>query len=245
MVRNHPIASEHLLDKVAKKYSTCASYVASGFTEDSDRPSRKITFRVFFSRPKKFRFDWTSTYSKSDEKQHYAIWSEGEEAYSCYHFNNYKVEREKNLLYAVACATGLSFGVVHIAYNLLSPSPKCNSKKNFGFRRLNKAKDDLLGSEPCYLISGTDSENLKMAVWLTSDFSILKTSKQIFISAKFSKQADEELSETDPELYEKVKRTNPVYRDRRLTRETQFTKVEFDVEVDKEVYRGSNFPPSR
>jgi hypothetical protein len=243
MANNYKIDAEALLAKVTIRYAGCHTYLATGFTEDSERPKDRKEFKTYFSRPNQFRFEWSSRYRKSKDRQYYAIWCNGKKAYSCYHFHDYKIEREKNLSSAMAGATGISSGVVWVAHSLLLPAAKSNAKKVFEFSQFAKIEEDFVNKEMCHLISGRDSKKLTRAIWLRkSDFAILKMSEEILISAEFSRQAEKELSETDPELYETVKRTNPVHRDRRFIQETYYSKVRFDVEVDEVVYEGKKLP---
>jgi len=113
--------AEEIVKKMAAKYAECRTYQDTGVVETTgfDKDGKKervarIPFSLHFSRPSKFRFEWTHEFIGKRKR---VVWSDGKTAYTYWEPDRY-VET-MTLRMAIAGATGVSRGSAQAVPGLL------------------------------------------------------------------------------------------------------------------------------
>jgi hypothetical protein len=118
------MTAQDVLLAMHAKYAAVRSYQDRGvvITECPSEPEAdELTFRTFFCRPERFRFEWTERHPYSGLRHilyHQVIWSDGTGAFS-YSDADRITRAKENLTMAIAGATGVSRGAAHTVSSLL------------------------------------------------------------------------------------------------------------------------------
>ena len=103
---------------------------------------------------------------------------------------------------------------------------------------------DTTGGKECFLITGTERHKDDTCIWIcAAGFSIKKMREDVVISAEDIEKWTAELLEKNPELYKEARMSERAFREQKYTKETEYSVVHFDSELDETVFVGSNFPP--
>lgn len=143
-----PIAVAFMNQTVAT-YSAMRTYQGRGrssqtlkfYPADADAAVVVVDFSTRFERPRKFRFSWTTTENVGDgpEVTEDAVWSDGASVWS-WSSNHAIPETEEDFGMALAGATGVSQGMAHDVFRLLSDEIK-------GFRYDQLKQLEIVGTE--------------------------------------------------------------------------------------------------
>jgi len=142
------------------------------YPEDGDAAIVVVEFSTSFKRPRRFKFEWTTSRDFGDglDVDKNAIWSDGAKVWS-WSSNELNPEREDNLNMAVAGATGISQGMAHEIFRLLS-----DEVTGFRFDQLKRLK--LLGSEKvggveCTIVHGFQYDN-DVKLWIGKEDHLIR-----------------------------------------------------------------------
>jgi len=117
--------------------------------------TKKITFKSYFQRPSRVRFEWIDNQSKV--RRYSIVWSDGKNAYSWrtdYDDNKdlFIWDRESSLKWAIEQETRGSMSVFDILYNALT-----GSKEYYSFDKMTQARlvrEESVSGHLCYVIFG-------------------------------------------------------------------------------------------
>jgi hypothetical protein len=234
-------ASE-ILRRASKRYSECASYSDFGTVKQSDNKNSIKYFRTYFVRPNKFRFEWIGYhpyFGKKGGENFYALWSDGERTFVSFDFQDNRVEEVENLRRAAAGASGISSGAVWTIYCLLNSEESACESEFLHLSDYHPFTPWPFGDKRCYALRGTSCRDNggDTDIWIRrSDFSLHKIRQRKIITVANVEKNLAELTERNPELYEKTKGITRPRRDRRYVTETEYRSVEFDIAVSPDVF---------
>jgi hypothetical protein len=160
-----------IMEQLAKKYAGCQTYSDSGYVfkwgegdEKGDEP--ELTFKTFFARPSKFRFEW------QEGDNFNIIWCDGIQSYSLYHWDK-KQENRESLSRAIAGATGVSSGAAHAVPALLISRVRATSNHLLRLKDCQVKGSDTLDGIDCHLIVGSAQRNSDTIILVSkTDFSL-------------------------------------------------------------------------
>lgn len=166
-----------IIARMAQKYGTLSSYEDIGLvvnTTDRDTGGsiEKKPFKIFFTRPNLFRFEWID-YFPWKEGRLYMIWSNGKGAFSYSQPDDY--EQEESLEMAIAGATGISRGA---AYTI--PTMLTNQTSGFTFSDLDKltlVNEEIFEGELCYHLQGFNRSKELHDLWIGKKDYLLRKSR--------------------------------------------------------------------
>ncbi len=166
-----------IIKQMAERYAAVSTYQDSGVVETVvegalPRRSTDVSFKTYFTRPRKLRFEWADL-SPASLPGRSVIWSAGEKAYAYHNYDPGKVETEEDLIMAIAGATGVSLGSAYTVSDLLL-------KGAGGFSLTKLAKLTLKGQErfegeECYVLEGYHPSGEAWRLWVgKGDFLLRK-----------------------------------------------------------------------
>ena len=142
------------------------------YPEDDDAAIVVVDFSTLFKRPRKFKFDWTTTRDFGDglDVEKNAIWSDGSKVWS-WSSSELMPEPEENVNMAVAGATGISQGMAHEIFRLLT-----NEVTGFRFDQLKHLK--IVGTEKvagieCAIVHGYQYQN-EVKLWIGQEDHLIR-----------------------------------------------------------------------
>ncbi len=172
-VNNSP---QTILKKMAAVYANVSSYQDSGVVIDNIKNNGSAepisTFKTYFSRPQKYRFEWIDQQFGNGVKHKNAVWNDGQNTYSSYGWESSELAQSQNLNLGIAGATGVSRGAAHTVSALLMSEID-------GFRLTQITKPSLLRQEnfegvDCLVIHG-EWHRSPVDLWIgTNDFLLRK-----------------------------------------------------------------------
>jgi len=146
--------ADTVLVQVGQTYRGLKSYSDRGFIQSRDDPDSvesditKLSFSTHFRRPNFFRFEWRC----SDLEGVNVIWCDGKSAFNKYRYDK-NATPAKNLILAIAGATGVSGGTAHTVPALLM--------EEVGGNKLTDMKNSVYrGAE---IVNGEDCHHLQQA----------------------------------------------------------------------------------
>jgi hypothetical protein len=166
-----------ILEKMAAVYANSSSYQDSGFVIDNFRDGSSIagpslTFKTYFSRPQKYRFEWIDQPFLDEVKYRNIVWNDGQDTYSSYGWDSNKLIQKSSLDLGISSATGVSRGAAQTISVLLM-------NEISGFRLTQLTKLSLLKQKKfegvnCFVIRGERSHS-SVDLWIgTNDFLLRK-----------------------------------------------------------------------
>lgn len=117
------LTPQAILKKTAEVYASCSSFqdvglVVTTFEESTGQRVESQPFKLFFSRPTRFRFEWVDFNQKKNGLLN-VVWSNGEAAFTYWEPDRY--EKTQSLKLGIAGASGVSSGAAHTMPSLLMP----------------------------------------------------------------------------------------------------------------------------
>lgn len=159
-------ANEILL-RTKEIYRECSSYSDSGIAQLVPPISKtNLEFATFFVRPNKFRFewrDWHPYFGKELPPTENALWTDGKRTRTKFLG---KIISEKSLGFAVAGATGVSFGTVLLISKLLMGNYIESSLDWFNMSDPRILDEEVVGNSPCYHLVGTVESTDDHDAWI-------------------------------------------------------------------------------
>ena len=163
-----------IVKRMAARYASAKSYRDEGAVRSISRlkngQTQEInTFRTFFVRPKKFRFEWNDVGGPQNGDLN-IVWTGGDEVFS--YSPLLGMEKEEDLDMAIAGATGISRGAAHSIPVLLFPDKS-------GFRVTEMNRITLTGEERfeganCYVVKGFHPFGFAIELWIGKDDFLLR-----------------------------------------------------------------------
>ncbi len=229
----HSVNADDLVERVAKRYSSCRTYQDDGWTEGS---LGRLEFKTSFVRPRRFRFNWQFCNGVNDDLQVNQISSDGLTAYEHYHGRSKEVC--ENINRAVAGATGVSQGTVHTLAKLLMPE-LISGASLFGLS-FDAFNTEVVYDQLCYhLCSVPQNDHIpRVELWITPDMALKRYRVEIATRAALNEESVAEVvnkitsAELKARLLDAVARSEvtPTFAD------TIFTQIIFDEDVAHEVF---------
>lgn len=193
---------ETILKKSADRYATYSSYQDEGvvittYHEATGGRIDKLSFKLFFSRPNRFRFEWLDYYLQESGLLK-VVWSDGADAFVYWEPDRY--EKKESLELIIAGATGISGGSAYTIPRLLIPAIE-----GWALTELTKTVlvgEEIFEGEVCYRIKGFDSGDDLTEIWISkTDFLIRKvTTHSTF----------ETFSTVEDEIHRNIKTNQPI-----------------------------------
>jgi hypothetical protein len=163
-----PPPPQIIIKQMAERYATASTYQDTGVVETVvegalPRRSSDVSFKTYFTRPRKLRFEWAEI-SPTSLPGRSVIWSDGVKAHAYHNYDPGKVETEEDLSMAVAGATGVSLGSAYTVPELLL-------KGTGGFSLTELARLTLKGQErfegeECYVLEGYHPSGEAWQLWV-------------------------------------------------------------------------------
>lgn len=178
-----------VMKNMADRYAALSSYQDIGvveITSEGELPRRgtNTLFKSYFTRPNKLRFEWlTSAFFSSAERS--VIWSDGTEAFT---FRGYEpgIEKEDDLVSAIAGATGVSLGSAHTVPELLLNSELMGFSLT-DLARLSLKNEEVFEGELCYVLSGFKEEE-EWRMWISKKDLLLRKLKRPSTNGEFEEE---------------------------------------------------------
>jgi len=237
--------ADDVIQNMVLKYGNCQTYQDLGRVEGGQGIT---TFKTYFVRPNKFRFDWIY-----EDRGSNSIWSDGLKVFSR-HSSKGELEEEPDLSMAIAGATGVSQGTAHTVPTLLMPDLEVSLSSQTLLKRFPDEfweseieSDDnvieLFGKKCdsiCHRVRSTKANN-QADLWIRmSDYALVKC-----IEERTSTQEDDErtlaaLSRIDRAAWEEMRQYLSTRSDeaRHSVTSSRYQQIFFDASIDEEIFDG-------
>jgi outer membrane lipoprotein-sorting protein len=174
---SHPqktsLSGTEIVRKMAAQYAGADSYQDSGLVQEAkagggSRPRLVNSFKTYFARPGKFRFEWKP--AETDNRSWRIIWSNSDDLYSL--SSEGALERESRGETSIAAAAGVSRGASNTVVSLLATGIG-------GFRltqleRVVLVREEKFEGEDCYVVRGYHPLGLAIDLWISKSDSLLR-----------------------------------------------------------------------
>src|SRR5262245_7919697 len=162
-----------VVQNMAAQYASADSYQDTGLVQETrpgggSRPRLVNSFKTYFARPGKFRFEWKP--AETDDRSWRIIWCNADELYSL--SSEGALERESRGETSIAAAAGVSRGASNTVGSLLATGIG-------GFRltemeRVVLVRDEKFEGEDCYVVRGYHPLGLAIDLWISKSDSLLR-----------------------------------------------------------------------
>ncbi len=227
---------DEILQKLLTRYASCSSYRDSGRVQGSEQG--QTTFRTFFLRPHKFRFEWTYV---EPPLGYSFIWCDGNKVFS---FNLGEKKEENSLSNAIAAATGVLQGTAHTIPTLLLPEldASFNSLTLPKLGPYQLANEEEISGKHAFRIF-SEKENERIDLWIEkSTFALVKYAEWSRSTPEIEERILEALATIDPESADKMRQNfaKQSEEDRISTTTVTYEDPKFDEPIANEEF--TNFP---
>lgn len=170
------IATE-IIARTAENYQNCQSYQDDGVVETyPDFGYSRKSFRTYFARPNRFRFEWTSFHPKFGEdgpQSHDIIWTNGQNVYGAFSAGKGQQEEMESLRSAAAAASGISSGAVgFIPALIIVEIGDLFYRTILSLDNPKLLPDQTIGTLSCYHLQATQDACEDTELWIDKNFSI-------------------------------------------------------------------------
>jgi hypothetical protein len=180
------MTAEQIIQRMAAQYASAKTYQDVGIIQDiksGGQIEAVNSFKTYFVRPNKFRFEWES-YSFRGDREWNIVWGSGANVFKDYWWG--EVEKEENLSMAIAGATGVSRGAAHTIPTLLM-------KEVGGFRFTDLARISLLHEEKfenvaCFVVRGYHPFGFPIDLWISKTDFLLRKSREKREDGRFEEE---------------------------------------------------------
>lgn len=168
---------EQIVRKMAEQYANSKSYSDVGVVQTVSGKDERIietnvSFKTYFVRPKKLRFEWEDS---PPFKSWHIVWSDGKDAYTFWESG--KLEKEESLSMALAGATGVSGGSAHTISVLLMED--AGGFKLTEMSRISLLREEQFEGEDCFVVRGYHPFGFPIDLWISkNDFLLRKEREQ-------------------------------------------------------------------
>lgn len=204
-----PLSAEEIVRKMTNNYASVNTYQDVGtvsivkdinvykgkswedvlLIQDFEK-STKVSFKSYFQRPDRFRFEWIDNQSMVTRPS--VVWSDGKNAYSWrtnYDDNDdiFIWDKESTLQWAINEETRGSMSVADILYNMLTGSKEFYSFNKMTLPRI--AREESVAGRACYVILGYIS-NDPWALWIDKETFILRRYRMQIATGSFDESVN-------------------------------------------------------
>jgi len=193
---------EAILKQTAARYAKYSSYQDDGlvittYSEATGGQIDKRPFKLFFSRPNRFRFEWLDYYLQNSGRLN-VVWSDGADTFGYWEPDRY--EKKESLEMGIAGATGISGGSAYTIPRLLMPT--IDGWVLTELTKTNLAGKEIFEGELCYRIKGLDLDGDLTEVWI---------SKKDFLIRKVTTHSSfEDFSTVEEEIHRNIRINQPL-----------------------------------
>ena len=162
------LPAQMIIKRMAEQYATVSSYQDSGVVEtvtEGALPMRStdISFKTYFTRPRKLRFEWIGLSLPSSPERD-VLWSDGQKTFGYHSYQPGKIKAEEDIEMGIAGATGVSLGSAYTVPSLLIQGMS-------GFSITDLSKVTLTGQErfedeECYVLAGYHPTGEMWQLWI-------------------------------------------------------------------------------
>ena len=164
------------------------------------RDETLVSFKIYYARPRKFRFEWKSFFLQASRDA--AIWSDRKQAYSwmpnVYPRNDgFTLSNRADLRFYIEEAKGLSGGAV-----FLVPSLVMNDVSYFSFAdmvnaitELSLIREEQFDGELCYVIKGK-MYGTPWVLWVGKNSHLLRKTRTLYTGGSFHEKMEKGIRET-------------------------------------------------
>jgi len=124
-----------IFDCLARKYESCHTYSDCGAVRKVGEHTQHFTFSTFYTSPNKFRINWSyhkagrsKTTDNKDPSESYELWTDGDQTFTRYYFNDNRIEETNSLEDQLIQAAGISNGVTMLIPAILLASVNITNK---------------------------------------------------------------------------------------------------------------------
>jgi hypothetical protein len=166
-----------ILKKVADTYKTMKTYKVEGILTKniehkkggSIRKAAEYSFSILLKKPNLYLITWTQTNAPSDKVRSYAVWSDGTQPYLYTSFPNHRYCKLASDEIAINYVEDMrsSFNINSKVPSLFLQLFKEYDAPFFWLRDEKLEKDEKIGEEDCYVISGTSATSKRVTIWVS------------------------------------------------------------------------------
>jgi len=193
---------ETILKQAAARYTKYSSYQDVGVvitSRSKDRGIEEKPFKLYFSRPNRFRFEWLDYYLPNERTN--VVWCDGQNTYT--YFGPDRFEKKASIELGVAAATGISSGAAATIPTLLMP--EIADSLLHDLTNLELLGVETFEGELCYRIKGAYSDGDTSEVWISQrDFLVRK----LITYTSF-----DDYSTVEEEIHRDIKINQPIAKD--------------------------------
>lgn len=175
------LTAQAIVAKMGAQYAQASSYQDTGVVMEGDSKEPILNFKTHFVRPQLFRFEWTK---RNAPERVYVIWNDGQQAYSYYSWRDPMVEKEQDVGFAIAGATGISNGAAHTIPSLLMPD--VGGTLLTELTNLFLVEEQRFEGEDCFVVKGADRDNSPVEMWISKRDFLLRQIKQRYDDGTFT-----------------------------------------------------------
>lgn len=181
---------EMILKEMGAVYAKASSYQDLGEVIDNINSSGSAgyssTFKTYFSRSQKYRFEWIDQPFGNGKKYENAVWSNGENTFSSYSWNSNNVQQpQKSLSLGVAGATGVTRGAAHTVSTLLMS--EIGGFRLTQLKTLSLLKQENFEGADCFVIRG-EWHRSPVDLWIGKDDFLLRKIKSRNIDSTYKEE---------------------------------------------------------
>lgn len=189
------LSAEEIVRKMASNYAAVGTYQDAGtvstvndinvykgkswdevlLIQDFEK-TQKVSFKSYFQRPGRFRFEWMVKDSKATRSS--VVWSDGTNDDD----SIFIWDKESSLKWAIEEETPGSMSVADILYNMLTGGKEYYSFNKMTLPRI--AREESLATRACYVILGYIS-NDPWALWIDKDMFVLRRFRMQIATGSF------------------------------------------------------------
>jgi len=170
-------AAGRIVQKMLQRYETCSSYedigtVKTSYSGADVRAARKYTFKLYFQRPGRFRFECVDC----GPQRKYVIWQNIDKAYLLLERKNperhhdwlgrYIAERYRSLAAAIGAGADVSAGAAHTVPSLLIEDLRGMFVGVADLTDLAIVDEEAFEGVDCYVIEGRNPNSGPWQLWI-------------------------------------------------------------------------------
>ena len=167
-----------IFDRMANKYSRCASYRDCGTAEFAD--SRRtivdlVEFTTYFVRPCSMRFEFRRTNARfGNPRRVLAIGCDGTRCFEDLDIYDGIPEEARTLSLAVAGATGLSAAAAYTVLPMLIDELRAGGRSLLQWRKIELIGQELVNPYNCYVLKSTTSDYDENTFWISTEELVIR-----------------------------------------------------------------------
>jgi outer membrane lipoprotein-sorting protein len=172
------VTAQSIVEKMGAQYANASSYQDTGVVLEGTSREPVLQFKTYFVRPQLFRFEWTDRSPVNSEEQFNVVWSDGKQTQRYYSWDDSPVEKEEDIGFGIAGATGISRGAAHTVPSLLME--EVGGLRLTELTKLSLAGEETLAGEDCYIVRGFNRDGTPTDMWISKRDFLLRQLKQTY-----------------------------------------------------------------